>query len=423
MIGQGSNNAPSPSLVIPYFLVSGFSWLVGLILLFIFPSTLMDFYFSPKLLSVTHIVSLGFISFVIFGALYQLMPVIFLTKLFSERLGKLSFWLFLLGTIGIASSFWLNRLDFPLLISGIFLALGTITFMINLIGTIYKSKENRVSKLFILTSGFWFTITVIIGFLLVLNFSYPFIPGSHLEWLKLHAHFGMFGWFLLLIIGASSVLIPMFLLVHKFKKRLLYTAYILINSGLISGFVLNILNTKEFLFFSYVLTGLGILSYILFILNIYLKRIRKNLDAGMKKTMVSFILLLVPIVLSGIFIATKNNPLQIDLSVTYLATFIVGFIATLIMGQFYKTLPFIVWLKVYKPFIGKIKTPLPKDLYSLKILIWQSRTHIAGFLVMSTALLYHDTFVFKIGIGLMLVGAILFLGNLLKIVLHIKKEL
>src|SRR5699024_2556048 len=100
---------------------------------------------------------------------------------------------------------------------------------------------------------------------------------------------------------------------------------------------------------------------------------------------------------------------------------IIGFVSTLILGKFYKTLPFIIWLKVYKPYVGKKKTLLPKQLYSHKILKFQYYTHIIGFVLFFAALIVQWKPLFYAGITLLLVGAGLFTINVFKVVGHQSK--
>src|SRR5690554_8209117 len=95
MFNQGTNNAPSAESVIPYFVLSAISWLVALVFIAFHPNSILStVYFNEIMLTITHILVLGFVTSVIFGALFQLLPVIFLQKIYSEsrseerRVGK-----------------------------------------------------------------------------------------------------------------------------------------------------------------------------------------------------------------------------------------------------------------------------------------------------------------------------------------------
>ena len=422
MFSQGTNNAPSPKSVIPFFVLSAISWLIGIVFIAFHPdSVLSSVYFNEVMLTITHILVLGFVTSVIFGALFQLLPVIFLQKIYSERLTKSIFYFLVTGTIGLCFSFYFESNGMGLTFFGSLLNIAVILFIINVWKTIGKSKENKVAKFFIKTSVIWLALTAIAGLLLAINFLTPFLPFAHLELLKVHAHFGIVGWFVFLIIGVSSVLIPMFLLVHKLESRPLYFAYVLLLSSLVLGGISKLISVPSLMYVSYGLGSLGFIYYLNFIHVVYKTRPRKFLDYGLKKTMIAFPSLIIVIIGSIFFIAGFQT--DFNLSAFYVIVLIIGFIATLILGQFYKTLPFIVWLKIYKPFVGKEKTLLPKDLYNYKILKYQFFTHLSGFILFFASLLLNLISLFYIGIGLLMIGAVLFLINVMQIVFHTKQTL
>lgn len=422
MFNQGTNNAPSPKSVIPFFVFSAISWLIAIVFIAFHPnSVLTSVYFNEVMLTITHVLVLGFVTSVIFGALFQLLPVIFLQKIYSETLTKSIFYLLVTGTVGLCFSFYFGSNGIGLTIFGTLLNIAVIFFLINVWKTIGKSNENKVANLFIKTSVIWLALTAIAGLLLAINFLIPFLPFAHLELLKIHAHFGIIGWFIFLIIGVSSVLIPMFLLVHKLEKRPLYFAYTLLLSALILGGVSKLISSPMLMYIGYGFGTLGFIYYLNFIYVVYKTRPRKFLDYGLKKTMIAYPALILAILSSVLFIAGFKT--DFNLSAFYVTVLIIGFVATLILGQFYKTLPFIVWLKIYKPFVGKEKTLLPKDLYNYTILKYQFYTHVSGFVVFFSSLLLNLISLFYLGIGLLMIGAILFLINVMQVVLHKKRVL
>src|SRR5690554_1506377 len=422
MFNQGTNNAPSAKSVIPFFVLSAFSWLFALIFIGFHPnSVLTKVFFNEVMLSITHILMLGFVTSVIFGALFQLLPVIFLQKTYSERLLKIIFCLLVIGTIGLCFSFYFDSNGQGLTGFGTILNLAVILFIINVWKTIGKSIENNVAKLYIKTSVVWLALTTIAGLLLAINFWVPFLPFAHLELLKLHAHFGVIGWFIFLIIGVSSVLIPMFLLVHNLDKRPLYFSYTFLLICLLLGGISKLTNLPVLMYISYGIGSIGFIYYLNFIYVIYKLRPRKHLDYGLKKTMIAFPSLGLVIISAILFIS--GFKITIDLSAFYIIVLIIGFVATLILGQFYKTLPFIVWMKIYKPFVGKEKTLLPKDLYNYRMLKYQFFTHVSGFVLFFSSLLLQLISLFYIGIGLLMIGAVLFLINVMQIVFHKKQTL
>lgn len=420
MYEQATDNAPSARTVTPFFVLSAVSWLVAVLFIAFHPDTVLStIYFNSTLLTVTHILVLGFVSSVMFGALFQMLPVIFIKKIYSEKLAQWTFYLLLTGTLGLVASFYFGIQGAGLTISGVVLNTAVVLFVINVWKTIGRSAENITAKLYIRTSAVFLAVTALIGLLLALNFFWPYLPFSHIELLKVHAHFGVFGWFLFLIIGVSSVLVPMFLLVHKLRILPLNWGYVLLLGGLIIGVFAKIWSSDGLLMVAYLSMAGGIGLYLYFIYTVWKVRPRKNLDFELKKTMASFPALALVLICGLLFVFGLKT--SINLSRFYIIVMLIGFISTLILGKFYKTLPFIIWLKVYKPHVGKMKTLLPKQLYNHTILKYQYYTHIIGFVLFFAGIVFRFLPLFYVGIALLIVGATLFTVNVFKVVSHQSK--
>ena len=84
----------------------------------------------------------------------------------------------------------------------------------------------------------------------------------------------------------------------------------------------------------------------------------------------------------------------------------------------FKTLPFIVWNKVYHNLSGLGKTPNPKDLFSDSIFKGMAITYIVGFIIFATGILFSNTILLKTGAILLLLTAVLYNWNVLKIFMH-----
>ena len=163
----------------------------------------------------------------------------------------------------------------------------------------------------------------------------------------------------------------------------------------------------------------------LYVYQSYKKRARKNLDIPLKHTVVSILLLFVPIILA-FFISLESGTdmkFMLRVNILYGMSILIGFITSLILGQAYKTLPFIIWLQRYQNLVGKVKTPLPKDLYSEKILSLQYWSFNLTIIFLFAGMLSGISLVIQIGTYLLLATAILYNINIFKMFSHkIKTE-
>ena len=109
---------------------------------------------------------------------------------------------------------------------------------------------------------------------------------------------------------------------------------------------------------------------------------------------------------------------MLQVYLVYGVAIFLGFITSLILGQTFKILPFIVWLREYGKLKGKEKKLLPKDLYSSPILTSQFVVYILAMPTLILGILLTQPIIMKVGALLLLATATLYTINIFKIVLH-----
>jgi hypothetical protein len=413
-----AHQIPGKRTIIPYYLAAAMS-LVAISLLTLF--SIRDFrghFFQPHLLAITHLTVLGWGTMIIMGASNQLIPVIADKKLYSDHLPVVSFVLFALGTCLLVHAFWIFELGMMVFTGATLIIMALIVHVVNIILTMRQSASN-IAVDYIITAHLWLIVTASIGITLLLNFRFNLLPENHLKYLKVHASVGMAGWFLLLVIGVSSRLIPMFLLSRKEKKAYLTAAYFLINSALLLFLTDGMLfHSTGGVFFYITLMAAGLGCYFVFVVNCYQSAIRKKMDAGMKMTVIAISGIAVPFLL--LMIAAfffHNTPASVIVAYGY--SFFAGFITTLIMGQTFKTLPFIVWMHLNKP--NMIAEVQPKDLYEERLVALQMYLYLPGFLLFLVGILFKDQWVMYPGCALMTAASLMYCGHVFYIVNKLRK--
>lgn len=415
-----SQNAPSPWVVVPHFIVGGLVWVLVTLLIITHPDSFTQHYFNPQLLSITHLLVLGWITMVIFGALYQLIPVVMEVKLYSEKLAMVSFASLVVGTLLLAISFWNFWLGISIFIAAFFLLTSVLVFAFNVYKSALKSEKESIEKKFIKTSIVWLVFTVVAGVTLAINLTQAFLSTPHIELLKLHANAGIVGWFIQLIIGISSRLIPMFMVTHNVDKTKLKTAHSLINTGLVLSILSLYLQWQAGVYLTVLMILSGIGFFLFFLRECYKKRIKKQLDIGMKQSVFSFAMLFFALFVVFFLLITTDllSALTVRFSIALVSTLLIGFVTSLIMGQTYKTLPFIIWLHQYRGRIGKSDIPFPRELYSEKVSNLQLFFFALGFIIFFIGILALHELTITIGGLFLFISSVLYSYNTLKIVLH-----
>ncbi|HEY0731962.1 MAG TPA: cytochrome C oxidase subunit I, partial [Chitinophagaceae bacterium] len=196
-------------VVVPFYMYAALALLAGTIMLFFATNAFHGHYFHPQILAITHTMALGWGTMMILGASHQLVPVLIESELYSTSLAYVSFFLAAAGIPMLVYGFYHFRFNWITISGGVLINLALVSFLVNIAVSISKAKKENVHAIFIFTATSWLLITTLLGLLLVINFTHPIFNQDSLEYLSLHAHMGIAGWFLLLVMGVGTRLIPM----------------------------------------------------------------------------------------------------------------------------------------------------------------------------------------------------------------------
>lgn len=407
--------APGNRAVLPFYATGAVMFFVLCVLMVFSPESFTRHYFTPHLLTIVHVAALGWGTMIIFGAAYQLLPVICEQDLYSEKMAAFVWYTLTFGMILLTTNFWNLTVGWVMIAGGSLIVISAALYLFNVLKTSRIFNKYSIQKLFLVSSAIWLLFTVIVGLLLAINLKFPFFKQSHLEILKLHSHAGIAGWFLQLITGVSSKLVPMFLLGKSKKDYLLNWAFIFQNLGLIlflvDGYFIGV-SVRVLIYAAIVL--IGVVFWLLYLYDNFKNRLRKRVELLMKHAFLSFLAVVISILLlPAVYFSNGYR-----WTMLYGTLLFMGWITSIILGKTFKTLPFIIWNDHYKNLSGKVKVPLPKDLYSEKLTIWQFRIFIAAFLVFALGIILQQVIIIRIGAILWVAVAVLYNVNVFKLLLH-----
>lgn len=382
------------------------------------PDLLAAYHYTPHLIAVTHLFVLGFILSIVMGAMYQLVPVTLEVQLYSGRLVQFQLAAHVLGFAGMVWSFW----DFNMARVGWFgaiLTFGVGLFVFNLARTLALVKGWGAIKFGIASALFWLSATVLAGLLLVASKFWSFSPFMPLAAMHAHAHLGVVGVFVLMIVTVSYKLVPMFTLSELQSARRAWWSVILINAGLLALFAA-ILWQNAWRMPCAAVIACGLVLYGIEMVAVLRARNRKALDWGMKYFLTA-IALLIPLAVLAVVLLWPGlpvTPLTMQLESVYGLLALLGLVGLAIIGMLYKIVPFLVWFHSYSRQIGRAKVPALADMYSVRLQVAGYWTYLAALLVIAVATAFsHETGI-RWGCGVMALSLGIFAVNMGKILAH-----
>ena len=440
--------APAPSVSLPLrFMLTGLvallfavGWIIAK------PSILASYHYNQYVIAATHLVVLGFICTVVMGAMYQLVPVALETKLYSERLAKWQFVIHVIGFVGMVVMFngWNMKQVGHF---GSALALGVGLFVYNMARTLWRVPKWNVVATAITAALVWFSLTIFVGLsIAAAKCAYEATEGlatadgvkeminglqvvagivsrfDAIGAMHAHAHLGVLGFFVMLIVGVSYRLIPMFMLTQVQSKRRASLSILLLNIGL-AGAVATILLRSNWkpVFTTIAVTGLGVFGWELRAM--LRARKRPALDWGLKSFLVA-IALLIPVCLLALVLSWPSHPLNQFFSMLenvygFLGLF--GVVTLAILGMLHKILPFLVWFGVYSPHVGRAQLPLTTQMVSERAQVGGLFAYLVGLLVISVAILQESEPIVRAGAGCLFVSLLQFGWNAAKVFSHFRQ--
>jgi hypothetical protein len=407
-------------VVLPFYVYAALAFLVSAIMLFTSSNAFTQHYFQPHILAITHSMALGWGTMIILGSSHQLLPILIERELFSNRLAHLTFGFAAAGIPLLVWSFYTFNMQWPAQTGAVLINVAVLLYLINVAAGIAQSKTENVNAIFVLTAGIWLFITTLVGGLLVFNFSHNWLAADSLHYLSLHAHFGIAGWFLLLVIGVGSKLIPLFLISKYNNPKILWGIFGLINAALILFIFIFLFTDQLWLhLFPVAFITVALLLFGRFCRSSYQQRIRKQVDGQVTISLISVAMMVVPLLTLIVIVASLLFlPVNTKLVLAYGFTIFFGWLTAIILGMTFKTLPFIVWNKIYHSKAGLGKTPDPKELFSAGLFKGMVISYLPGFLLFAVGVVISNALVIKAGAGLLLCCAFLYNVNVLKIFFH-----
>ena len=409
----GLQKTTNYKVVLPFYSYASLGFLLGTILLLFSTGAVGAHYFNPQTLAITHTMALAWGTMIIFGASHQLLPVLVEGKLDSDRLAYLTFGFTAIGIPLLIYGFYVFDTGWPLQTGAILVNIGVICYVANVLGSAFKSTHRKnVHAWYVITATLWLFSTTFFGLLLVLNFHTPILSRNSVDYLSIHAHLGIVGWFVLMVIGVGSRLIPMFLISKYTNDRVLWLVFALLNGALIGFVVLYLLAVPATLLYIPVIIGLA--AIVLFgrhCYRAYKSRIRKGVDQQVKTSLISVAQMLLPFVALLLALAFLPQGQFPRIAMIYGFCIFFGWITAIILGMTFKTMPFIIWNKVYHNQAHKGKTPTPKEIFNDRVYRIMLYSYLVGFIIFTLGIAVLSQLVLKTGALALLIAAILYVYN------------
>jgi len=378
----------APPLSVPLrFFLSAPLFLIAAAMLLVWegPDALVSRW-SPIMLALTHLLTLGVLTMTMIGALIQILPVVAGILIPREQLtAGVVYALLTAGTLLLTAAFWwMFPVLFKLALLCLVVAFGWLltacamglwqSHAANATGTVIAIRLAVVALL----------VTIILGAALGSGFALSLsLPLMQLT--DLHVLWGLSGWVGLLMIGIAFQVIPMFQVTPIYPQQLTRTLAWVLFILMIMRSLATVILQEQSPWITDMLSALILIAFVLFAATtLYLlwRRKRPKADATTLFWRTSMASLLGCAAMWSLSYATGQAADTIALGML----FVIGFAFSAINGMLYKIVPFLLWYHAQSEI-----APGSKNAVSVRLLlpdsvaIKQFWVHIAGLLLLLAA--------------------------------------
>jgi hypothetical protein len=183
---------------------------VAVALLAAFPAAFSGFFYHSRMLAVVHLVTLGWITSHILGALYLIAPMALRARLAATRVDSAAFWIYAVGVTGMVGHFWIDEM------SGMLWGALMVLASVALVGARTVAALRGAPIAFGVKLHYALAFANVLaagslGLLLGWNRMHPVLGGEPLSNLFAHVHLAALGWATMTVFGSAQRLLPMLL--------------------------------------------------------------------------------------------------------------------------------------------------------------------------------------------------------------------
>ncbi|GAB4346218.1 MAG: hypothetical protein Kow006_04400 [Gammaproteobacteria bacterium] len=398
------DKAPPIDAPFRFFLTAPLFGMAAAVVLGWYGSEALGTRWAPPLLSATHLMTLGVLAMVMFGAVIQMVAVVAGSPAARPRLlGGAVHILLTLGVVSLGIAF-LNHQALWMRVSVVLLSLGIATFVALALIALARAPRAHDTVLGMELAVTALAVTLGMGLTLAAGHGFDGVPLHRIPLTNIHLVWGIAGWVGLLVVGVAFQVVPMFQITPSYPDWMTRWLVRLLFAGLV------LWSSSDLLLFWYewhwdwpMRVGGGVLlagyaAFAIVTLRLQARRRRRLPDVTTnfwRVGMVSLLLGGATWALAQFWEGFADHRLYgLLLGVLLIG----GFAWSVVNGMLYKIVPFLAWFHLQNRMLN-ITRPRPVSIPNMKQIVpdaaarRQFRFHVVALLLLLAALFQPVAFV------------------------------
>jgi hypothetical protein len=340
------------SRVVPllYLGTAHVSLALAFVLAALWPRAVAGFFYHSWMVALVHLVTLGWITFSIFGAIYIVAPLALRMEMPQRRIDYVAFGFAIVGLIGMVAHFWIAEYG------GMAWSAGTVVCAIlymtaRIARAVQQAKIQAAVKLHIVLACINIWIAAGMGLLIAIDKVLHFLPGYVLSNVFAHAHLAAIGWATMMVVGVGYRLLPMTFPSKMPPERSMYASAILLETGVLGLFVTLLIRSDWAVAFGIIIAA-GLLVFASHVVWMTRHPVSKpagapRFDCGLLHAAAAGVSLGAATIIGLTLLVASPSPRLLHAAAAYGVLGLVGFLSQMVIAMEARLLPMVTWFWAY----------------------------------------------------------------------------
>jgi hypothetical protein len=314
------------------------------------PRAVAGFFYHAWMVGLVHLVTLGWITFSILGAIYIVGPAALRMAMPARRADYVAYGFAAVGLIGMVTHFWIQQYagmawSAATVAGGAFYVVGRVAHDVRSAGA------GAPVKLHITLACANFTLAATMGLLLGFDKAYHFLPGFVLSNVYAHAHLAALGWATMMVVGVGYRMLPMALPSRMPAGRSTFASAVLLEIGVLGLFVSLLFGSAWSLVFGgFIVAGLAAFAgHVIWMVRSPAPKPRgaPRIDFGVLHAAGAGVSLLTAVTIGVTLLVSPVSERTLPLAAAYGVFGLLGFLSQMVVAMEARLIPLVAWYWAY----------------------------------------------------------------------------
>ena len=346
-----SDKFPARGVPLLYLGTAHVSLGLAAVLAGLWPRAVAGFFYHAWMVALVHLVTLGWITFSILGAIYIVGPIALGMPMPVRRGDYWAYGCAIVGVIGMVAHFWIQEFG-GMAWSAATVTLGILFVASRIVRGLTHARVPAAVKLHLVFACLNIAIAASMGILLGFDKAYHFLPGFVLSNVFAHAHLAAIGWATMMVVGVAYRLLPMTLPSRMPAGRSMFASAILLEAGVLGLFASLLFQSAwAIVFGSLIIAGLAVFA------SHVVRMVRSpaakppgapRIDFAVLHAAGAGVSLAAAVGIGMALLMLPASAASLHLAAAYGVFGLVGFLAQMVAGMEARLLPLVTWYWTYE---------------------------------------------------------------------------